>query len=186
MIGSSSVSGSRASRAGVGISCSVSSVSQDNYDYSDVHYDDDGFSALTSATGMSRSSKGHQRREFHGTAASFASRSSRRDQLVTQEGQNGPGSLASCRRSIRIRSSRRSTTTATNIASVGATAAAAPLEPGLRAMSVVVEGSSIAFCCYNEDQNEIMTETCTATGYETEALVERFLQVARPNMVLIG
>jgi hypothetical protein len=53
-------------------------------------------------------------------------------------------------------------------------------------MSVVVEGSSIAFCCYNEDQNEIMTETCTATGYETEALVERFLQVARPNMVLIG
>ena len=63
---------------------------------------------------------------------------------------------------------------------------AAPLEPSLRVMSVVVERSNISFCCYSEDQNEIMTETCTATGYETEALVERFLQVARPNMVLVG
>ena len=65
-------------------------------------------------------------------------------------------------------------------------AAAAPLEPSLCVMSVVEEGSNISFCCYNEEQNEIMTETCTATGYETEALVGRFLQVARPNMVLVG
>ena len=63
---------------------------------------------------------------------------------------------------------------------------AAPLDPSLRVMSVVIEGSNVAFCCYNEDQNEIMTETCTANGYETQELVERFLQVARPNMVLVG
>jgi hypothetical protein len=202
MIGSSSVSGSRASRAIVEMSCSVSSVSQD--DYNDDHYDNDGFSALSSATGTLRSSKGlGRRREFHGTASSCAnanairSRSSRRDQLVTQEGQNGPGSLASSRRrnggvslggdrrSIRVRSTRLTTTNATNVASLGA-AAPAPLEPSLRAMSVVVEGSSISFCCYNEDQNEITMETCTASGYETEAMVERFLQVARPNMILVG
>ncbi|MGK3733409.1 MAG: hypothetical protein ACI90V_000245 [Bacillariaceae sp.] len=65
-------------------------------------------------------------------------------------------------------------------------AAAAPLEPSLCAMSVVLEGSNIAFCCYNEEKNEITIENCTATGYETEALVERFLQVTRPNMVLVG
>lgn len=65
-------------------------------------------------------------------------------------------------------------------------ATAAPLEPSLCVMSVVLEGSNIAFCCYHEEKNEIMIENCTATGYETEALVERFLQVARPNMVLVG
>jgi hypothetical protein len=56
----------------------------------------------------------------------------------------------------------------------------------MRAMSVVVEGSNIALCCFDEDKNEIITETCTATGYETEAIVERFIQMARPNIVLVG
>jgi hypothetical protein len=79
--------------------------------------------------------------------------------------------------SVRVRA------TAGTSSSVRAAVTAAPLEPSLCAMSVVLEGSDIAFCCYNEEKNEITIENCTATGYETEALVERFLQVTRPNMV---
>jgi hypothetical protein len=63
---------------------------------------------------------------------------------------------------------------------------APPMESALSVMSVVEQGSHIAFCCYREEQNEIMIEHCQATGYETEVLVERFVQVARPTMVLVG
>jgi MutS domain III len=64
---------------------------------------------------------------------------------------------------------------------------APPMEPPMAVMSVVVEGSNIAFCCYQEEQNEIVIENCQAiTGYETEAMVDRFLQVVRPTMVLVG
>ena len=83
--------------------------------------------------------------------------------------------------SVRVRATAG--TSSSSSSSVRAAATAAPLEPSLCAMSVVLEGPNIAFCCYNEEKNEITIENCTATGYETEALVERFLQVTRPNMV---
>ena len=51
---------------------------------------------------------------------------------------------------------------------------APPQGPGERIMSVVLEGSDIAFCCYNEDQNEITIEHCKSSGFETESLVDRF------------
>jgi hypothetical protein len=82
--------------------------------------------------------------------------------------------------SVRVRATAG---TSSSSSSVRAAATAAPLEPSLCAMSVVLEGSNIAFCCYDEEKNEITIENCTATGYETEALVDRFLQVTRPNMV---
>lgn len=64
---------------------------------------------------------------------------------------------------------------------------APPMEPTNSAvMSVVEQGSNIAFCCYREEENEIMIEHCLANGYETEALVGRFIQLARPTMVLVG
>ena len=179
-----SVSGSRASRVGSRASraSGISSVSL-------ASNADDGSFAHSFATG-SRRSFGGRRPGFHGNE-SYKSRSrsrsgsTRRDRM--EDAENGSGSFAGSRlpsgglslggdRSIRVR--------ATTDASIGA--AAAPLDQSLRVMSVVVEGSGIAFCCYNEDQNEISTETCTSTGYETEALVERFLQVTRPNMVLVG
>lgn len=65
-------------------------------------------------------------------------------------------------------------------------AAANPLDSSLRVMSIVTERSNISCCCYIEDENEIMIETFVANGYETQTLVERFLQVARPNLVLLG
>ncbi len=60
------------------------------------------------------------------------------------------------------------------------------MEPAMSVMSVVEHGSNIAFCCFHEERNEIMIENCQATGYETEAAVEHFLQLARPTMVLVG
>ena len=131
------------------------------------------------------------RSEFYGNR-SFAGKISRVD--PNKEGNSKvwsgrfPRSLGSrvSRRSGSRQSNRFRTIVGGMIVGASREAAAAPLDPGLRVMSVVVERSNISFCCYNEDQNEIMTETCVATGYETEALVERFLQVARPNLVLVG
>jgi hypothetical protein len=80
----------------------------------------------------------------------------------------------------------RARATTPSIASTAAAAAAAPMEASLCVMSVVLEGSDIAFCCYNQKNNDITIENCSATGYETEALVERFLHVTRPNLVLVG
>ncbi|KAG7342107.1 DNA mismatch repair protein MutS [Nitzschia inconspicua] len=58
--------------------------------------------------------------------------------------------------------------------------------PGMSILSVVFEGSNVAFCCYNEDRNEILMENCQASGYETQSLVERFLQVTQPTLVLVS
>ncbi len=162
---------SRANTAGRG----AQSVAMDSYV-------DDGFSTNSFGTGDWRRTEG-RRGDFyrHPSATNENLRSCHR-----QDGQSITGSfvgnlssrasMSGSRRSNRFPSTSRSPDGAP----------AAPLEPGLRVMSVVVQKSNIAFCCYKEDENEILTETCTATGYETEALVERFLQVARPNLVLVG
>lgn len=63
---------------------------------------------------------------------------------------------------------------------------APPMEPSMTCMTVVEDGPSIAFACYDEDRNEILLETCRASGYDTEAVVKRFLQMARPTLVLVG
>ncbi len=143
---------------------------------------DDGFSTNSFGTGnwrrtesrrigpyskssaTSRNLRSRQGNDEHSIAGSFVGSISGRD------------SMSGSRRSNRFPTA----------SSRSGGAPAAPLEPGLRVMSVVIEKSNIAFCCYNEDENEIITETCTATGYETEALVERFSQVARPNLLLVG
>ncbi|VEU35637.1 unnamed protein product [Pseudo-nitzschia multistriata] len=139
------------------------------------------------------------------SAYSFESGSVR---TLTSRGKCAPSSSRGSSRRNRSRSSGRQTRTRVGVDDEDTTttsgnrrvllqnqsspgqipaAAAAPLEPSLCVMSVVEEGSNISFCCYNEDRNEITTETCAAvTGYETESLVERFLQATRPNMVLVG
>ena len=61
-----------------------------------------------------------------------------------------------------------------------------PMEPSMKCMSVVTDGPNIAFACYNEEQNEIILESCRASGYDTEGIVERFLQTTTPNLVLVG
>jgi DNA mismatch repair protein MSH5 len=58
--------------------------------------------------------------------------------------------------------------------------------PGMSIMSVVFEGPNVALCCYNEDRNEILLETCPATGYETESLLDRFIDMVQPTLVLVG
>ena len=52
-------------------------------------------------------------------------------------------------------------------------------------MTVVEDGPSIAFACYDEERNEILLEAALASD-DAETVVERFLQTARPNLVLIG
>lgn len=132
---------------------------------------------------------GSTRSEFYG---SFAGKNSREDRKKESNSKVGSGRFPRSRgsrvsrRSGSRRSNRFRTVVGGTIVGASRGAAAAPLDPSLRVMSVVVERSNVSFCCYDEDQNEIMTETCVATGYETEALVERFLQVARPNLVLVG
>ena len=91
---------------------------------------------------------------------------------------------------MRSVASRRSTQTAASRVDRGNVSVrqegAPPQDPGERIMSVVLEGPNIAFCCYNEDRNDILIEHCKSSGFETEALVDRFVQVARPTLLLVG
>lgn len=63
--------------------------------------------------------------------------------------------------------------------------AAPPMEASMVCMTVVEDGPSIAFACYDEERNEILLEAVHASD-DTECVVERFLQTARPNLVLIN
>jgi hypothetical protein len=60
------------------------------------------------------------------------------------------------------------------------------MEASMTCVSVVEEGSQIAFVCYNEESNAILLEQSYANGHDTEEVVERFLAVARPNLILVG
>lgn len=60
------------------------------------------------------------------------------------------------------------------------------MEASMTCMSVVEEGSQIAFACYNEETNDILLEQSYANGHDTEQVVERVLAVARPNLILVG
>lgn len=62
----------------------------------------------------------------------------------------------------------------------------APQEATMTVVSVVDEGSQIAFACYDEASNAITLEHNHANGYDTEGLVERFYVATRPNMVLLS
>ena len=62
---------------------------------------------------------------------------------------------------------------------------APPMEVSMVCMTVVEDGPSIAFACYDEERNEILLESVHASD-DAESVVERFLQTARPNLVLIG
>lgn len=167
----SNVPRSRASTAGGG----APSVGMDSFV-------DDGFSTNSYGTERWQRSEGHRSDSHRHPSASNESLSSYQRQDEQSIAGSFVGNLSG---RVSMSGSRRSNRfPSTSSRTDGAPAA--PMEPGLRVMSVVVEKSNIAFCCYKEDENEIVAETCTATGYETEALVERFLQVARPNLVLVG
>jgi hypothetical protein len=60
------------------------------------------------------------------------------------------------------------------------------MEASMTCVSVVEEGSQIAFVCYNEESNAIILEQSYANGHDTEEVVERFLAIARPNLILVG
>lgn len=62
----------------------------------------------------------------------------------------------------------------------------APQEATMTVVSVVEEGSQIAFASFDEAKNAIVLEHSHASGYDTEELVERFYAAVRPNMVLLS
>jgi hypothetical protein len=64
-------------------------------------------------------------------------------------------------------------------------AGAPPMEASMVCMTVVEDGPYIAFACFDEERNEILLEALHASD-DTEIIVERFLQTARPNLVLVG
>jgi DNA mismatch repair protein MSH5 len=61
-----------------------------------------------------------------------------------------------------------------------------PQEATMTAVSVVEEGSQIAFACYDEANNMITIEQSHANGYDTEEMIELFYAATRPNMVLLN
>lgn len=62
----------------------------------------------------------------------------------------------------------------------------APQEATMTVVSVVEEGSQIAFASYDEAKNVIVLEQSHASGYDTEEIIERFYTAVRPNMVLLS
>jgi len=65
---------------------------------------------------------------------------------------------------------------------------AAPTEHTMRCMTVVEEGSKIAFACYDEDKNEILVEESHIGrgGNDIETAVQSFLGLARPNLIVVS
>lgn len=59
------------------------------------------------------------------------------------------------------------------------------MEVAMVCMTVVEDGAFVAFACYDEERNEILLEDVRA-GDDTENVVARFVQTARPNLVLVG
>ena len=133
----------------------------------------------------------HRGRRDHDDEHSYISTLSHRrpsyDEQSFRGSVRGSRTVASTMRSV---ASRRSTQTAASRVARGNASVrqegAPPQDPGERIMSVVLEGPNIAFCCYNEDRNDILIEHCKSSGFETEALVDRFVQVARPTLLLVG
>lgn len=65
-------------------------------------------------------------------------------------------------------------------------ASSPPMEPTLKCMTVVEEGTKISFACYDEEKNEIIIEQNRINGQDTERAVQAFIAATRPNLVLIS
>ena len=53
-------------------------------------------------------------------------------------------------------------------------------------MTVVEDGSRIAFACYDEQKNEIVLEESPTSGHDTEAIIQSFMSATRPTLILIS
>ncbi len=62
----------------------------------------------------------------------------------------------------------------------------APIESTIKCMTVVEEGSRIAFACYNEQNNQILLEESQTNEHDVEVVVQSFLTTAQPNLILIS
>lgn len=67
-----------------------------------------------------------------------------------------------------------------------AIALAAPLETSMVCTCVVAIGPKVCFATYNEDENKIIIEESPSSGYDIEGIAERYLALARPNLLLVG
>lgn len=61
-----------------------------------------------------------------------------------------------------------------------------PMESTMKCMTVVEEGSRIAFACYDEQQNEIILDESRTNEHDIETIVQAFLSVNRPNLILLS
>eukprot|EP00980_Cylindrotheca_fusiformis_P011961 scaffold2830_cov131-Cylindrotheca_fusiformis.AAC.82 len=52
--------------------------------------------------------------------------------------------------------------------------------------TVVQDASAIAFACYDEERNEIILECGHTTQSDIPGLIERFLEITKPNLLLLG
>ena len=63
----------------------------------------------------------------------------------------------------------------------------APLDQAMKCMSYFEDGSKLAFACFDEDKNEIILEESYAhTPKDSESIIESFLAVCNPNLILIN
>jgi len=63
------------------------------------------------------------------------------------------------------------------------------MDPTMKVVSVFEERSRMAFACYDEEKNEILIEqspVLSSQGYDTEQIVQGFLSLSRPNLILLG
>lgn len=60
-----------------------------------------------------------------------------------------------------------------------------PTEETMRCLSFLEEGTKIAFAFYDEGTNEITLEETYAHGCDAEPLIENFLRITGPNLVLV-
>jgi hypothetical protein len=65
-------------------------------------------------------------------------------------------------------------------------AAPPPMDTSMICTTVVKDGSTIAFACYDEERNEIILECGHTTESDIPGLIERFLEITKPNLLLLG
>lgn len=63
---------------------------------------------------------------------------------------------------------------------------APPMETSMICSTVVQDGNKIAFACYDEERREIILECDYWTKYDPENVIERFLDITKPNLLLLG
>lgn len=66
------------------------------------------------------------------------------------------------------------------------TGAPPPMDEAMVCVTVVQDGSTLAFACFDEERNEIILECARCQSNDQESVIERFWDLTKPTLLLLG